>query len=140
MSIQTRVRANNTCTRRSIKLVDTLIEGQLIGDDFGSTTPLSGSGGATPSFTSGVVSNYGANGPIRRVVGSVYTDQAGTLQVEGSVNGTTWRNVGSSVAVTASTLQTFDQVVYHPLTRVVLTNTQSSAQTVLELSISTRPN
>lgn len=121
-------------------MTSNLIEGYAVVEDFGSSTPLTGSGGATPAFTSKVISNLGAYGPNRRVVGSVFMDQTGTLQVEGSYDGVHWRNVGSSVAVTASTLATFDQVIYHPLTRVVVTNTQSSGQTVLELSISTRPN
>lgn len=113
-----------------------LIDGVLVCDDFGSGTPL----GDSDVYTSPVISNYGANGPVRRVVGSVYTSHAGSLQVEGSYDGVNWRNVGSSVTVTATTLATFDSVVYHPLTRVVLTNGSGAAQTSLELSISTRPN
>jgi hypothetical protein len=117
-----------------------LIDSYVVAEDFGSSTPLAAVGSAPANaFTTGVISNYGANGAVRRVVGSVYTDQAGTVQVQQSTDGVTWHNLGSAVAIVASTLETFDQVVYAPLTRVVLTNTASSVQTVLQFSVSTRP-
>lgn len=103
---------------------------------FHSTTPLAGSGSAPANvFTSGVFTNENC----RRVTGSVFADQAGSLQLEGSDDGVNWENLGSAVAVSASTLATFDQVLYNGLTRAVYTNTAGTAQTIFRLYGYTNP-
>ena len=63
------------------------------------------------------------------------SDQSGSFQVQGSVDGTNYYNIGSSVAVTGGTTATLDQVVYSPFTRVVYTN-GGTPQTVFAFSVS----
>jgi len=88
--------------------------------------------GAGASYTSGsfTVSGYG------RIVGTVFADQAGTLYVEQSSDGTNW-DASASVSVSASTPTSFSVEVVAPTARVRYVN-GATAQTVFRLYVRAR--
>ena len=87
------------------------------------TTPLGASGSYTsPSFNTAGFS---------RITGGVFTDQAGTLQVQQSPDGTNW-DVISTLSVSANAGQGFEVAVVYPYGRIVYNN-GASAQTVFRL-------
>lgn len=77
-----------------------------------SSTPLAG------SATWSDILNVGRED---HVVGLIFTDQAGTLHIEQSTNGTNW-DLDETIAVVASTGQGFSKVVYAPFVRVRFVN------------------
>ena len=88
------------------------------------TSALAGSA----SFVSGRFSLAGYS----RITGSVYADQASKLQVEQSSDGTDY-DVSSTFQPSASVGFGFSVEVVAPYGRIVLTNSSSTAQTVLRL-------
>jgi hypothetical protein len=92
------------------------------------TTPL----GANGTYTSGslTVSGYG------RIVGTVFADQAGTLYIEQSSDGTNW-DASTSVSVSASTPTSFSVEVVAPTARVRYVN-GATAQTAFRLYVRAR--
>lgn len=85
--------------------------------------------GTNAVFTSAPIANLDS----RRLVGSVFADQAGTLAFSFSDDGTIWEPLATTVAVTANTYATFDQVIYGGLIRLVYTN-GAVANTVFRLT------
>lgn len=69
--------------------------------------------------------------PYKTIVGSVYSDQSGTLLVEQSWDNTNW-DVQSSISVTGGTGQGFDITIVAPKGRLSYTN-GTAAQTVFRL-------
>lgn len=67
-----------------------------------------------------------------RFIANAFADQAGTLVVQTSVDGTTWRQ-RASVAVSANAMSTVDIPITTPYARVAYTN-GATAQTVFELT------
>lgn len=55
------------------------------------------------------------------LTGSVFADQAGTLYIEQSADGTNW-DVSTSYAIVASTGRGFQEVILLPIIRVRYTN------------------
>jgi hypothetical protein len=95
-----------------------------------STTPL-GSAGVWTSDPFGSLM-------VKRLVGTVFADQSGTLKFQYSFDNVNWYDLSETVAVTASTIATFDQEVFAPVTRAVYTN-GGTAQTVFRISVSSSP-
>ena len=98
---------------------------------FTATTPLAAAG----VYTSPSITLSG-----RRIVGSVYSDQAGSFVVQGSDDGETWTTLPVAVfnstntgTVTAATMAVFDISLYTALTRIVYTN-GATLQTVFRFS------
>ena len=77
------------------------------------TTPLLTSG----VFTSGTL----ITDTYDRAVGSVFADQAGTLYVEQSFDGTNW-DISKSISVTASAGQAFSEELVAPYFRARYVN------------------
>jgi hypothetical protein len=92
------------------------------------TTPL----GANGTYTSGslTVSGYG------RIVGTVFADQAGTLYIEQSSDGTNW-DASTGVSVSAGTPASFSVEVVAPTARVRYVN-GATAQTAFRLYVRAR--
>ena len=67
-----------------------------------------------------------------KVRASVYADQAGTLAIQYSRDGSTWRT-STSQASTASTLITIESLASRRYARLAWTNTAGSPTTVCEL-------
>lgn len=67
--------------------------------------------------------NSGAKGADRadRITGSVFADQAGTVYIEQSANGTNW-DISTDYAVTASDGKGFSEEVLLPYVRIRYTN------------------
>ncbi len=72
-------------------------------------------------------------GVYDKIVGSVYADQTGTLDVNQSYDGKNW-DVQSNVTVSASTPTGFNIAVVAPYQQVVYTN-GSTAQTTFRLNV-----
>jgi hypothetical protein len=87
------------------------------------TTPITGSGTYTSSAIDGLT--------LRRVTGTVYADQAGTLNIQESKDGTTYRTI-TTQAITASTPYAFDAIFHSRYIRLNHVN-DAVAQTVFEL-------
>ncbi len=87
-----------------------------------STTAFLGSAG---TYT-GAAKTCGAYG---RIVGSIYSDQAGTAYIEQSQDGANW-DISQSVAITAATAANFSIEVQAPNCRLRIVN-GATAQTVL---------
>lgn len=68
-----------------------------------------------------------------KIVGSVFADQTGTLDVYQSYNGTDW-DVQSSITVSASTPTGFNISVVAPYAQLVYTN-GATAQTTFRLNV-----
>lgn len=73
------------------------------------------------------------------IVGSIFTDQPGTLLIEGTFEDPNsqyfsghW-DIQNSIAVVANTGQSISQQVVAPFARAVFTNTSATAQTVMRL-------
>jgi hypothetical protein len=81
---------------------------------FQTETVLAGSG----VYTSPIITNENA----RRLTGTCFANQSGSFVIQGSDDGTNWTPLASSTAVSASTLVTYDQILYNALTRAVYTN------------------
>lgn len=91
---------------------------------FLTTTVLAASGTYTSPSINGI--------QYRRLTGKVYTDQAGTLDLQHSDDGSTWDNL-TSISVAAATPTKFDEPIYAQYVRVVYTN-GATAQTAFRLS------
>lgn len=87
------------------------------------STPLAASGSYTSSAIDGLT--------LRRVTGTVYADQAGTLNIEESKDGTTYR-ITATQAITASTPYAFDAIFHSRYIRLNYVN-GASAQGAFEL-------
>lgn len=87
------------------------------------TTPITGSGTYASSAIDGLT--------LRRVTGTVYADQAGTLNIQESKDGTTYRTTVTQ-AITASTPYAFDAIFHSRYIRLNYVN-GAVAQTVFEL-------
>jgi hypothetical protein len=87
------------------------------------TTPITGSGTYTSSAIDGLT--------LKRVTGTVYADQAGTLNIQESKDGTTYRTTVTQ-AITASTPYAFDAIFHSRYIRLNYVN-GAVAQTVFEL-------
>lgn len=85
--------------------------------------------GANGAYTSDAV----VLGVYDKLVGSVYADQAGTLSIQQSYDGTNW-DVASDISVSASSGQGFDVAIVAPNQRLVYTN-GATAQTVFRLHL-----
>lgn len=72
-------------------------------------------------------------GPFDKIVGSVFADQTGTLDVNQSYDGTHW-DVQSSITVNASTPTGFNIAVVAPYAQLVYTN-GTTAQAVFRLNV-----
>jgi hypothetical protein len=87
------------------------------------TTPITGSGTYTSSAIDGLT--------LKRVTGTVYADQDGTLNIQESKDGTTYRTTVTQ-AITASTPYAFDAIFHSRYIRLNYVN-GAVAQTVFEL-------
>lgn len=67
------------------------------------------------------------------IVGSVFTDQAGTIYIEQSGDGGVTYDVQTSYTITASNGSGFKEDIVLPTWRVRFTNTAGSPQTVIRL-------
>jgi hypothetical protein len=84
--------------------------------------------GANASYTSAAVSV----GALDQLVGGVYSDQSGTLEIQQSPDGQNW-DVVSSIAYTGGTnTGGFEVDVVEPFARIVYVN-GATAQTVFRL-------
>src|SRR4051794_17050593 len=90
----------------------------------GSTTPLGGAG---------VWSDTLQAGREDQVVGIVFSDQGGTLNIEHSVDGTNWDVNDAPITVAGGTGQAFVRTVYGPFLRLRYVN-GATPQTVFRLS------
>jgi hypothetical protein len=86
--------------------------------------------GASATFT-GVTLNTGSQNSYLNHKATVYADQAGTLQLQQSVNGSTWRTT-KSVAVSAGSVVTLVDDLVYQYCRVVYVN-GATAQASFEL-------
>ena len=84
---------------------------------------------ASATYTSDTLSL----GSYDKIVGSVYADQTGTLDINQSFNGSDW-DVQSSITVSASTPTGFNVSVVAPYQQLVYTN-GATAQTVFRLNV-----
>lgn len=94
-----------------------------VANRFNTTTPL----GANGAWESAVFSCTG----YRRVVGRVFANQAGTLKIQHSEDGSQWDS--EDIAVTANTLVFFDKVLYLQFVKIRYEN-GATAQTTFRLS------
>jgi hypothetical protein len=101
----------------------------------GSTSPLllSGSPNSADTWTSQV----GLRERHDTVLGSIKTDQAGTLHVEQSLDGVNW-DFDTTVAVVANTGAQFNVTLVAPYWRLRMVNTAGSNQTFLRIAASTQ--
>ena len=107
------------------------INGFPVADEYGTaSTSLAGNA----AWTSVGIPSRNSEGMVRRLVGHVYATQAGSLQYQVSIDGVTWRSLGSATTVSGTTATSFDQVVYAPFSRFVYTNGSSSATATISLS------
>ena len=85
---------------------------------------------AGASYTSGSfnVLNF------KRVTGYVFMDQDGTLEIQESKDGSTWRTT-ETISVSASTVATFNHELLCEYVRFVLTNTGAAATTVMDFVV-----
>lgn len=90
----------------------------------GSTTPLP----AGNTYTS----RWNLSDIFANITGAVTADQAGSLFIDQSGDGTT-ADITQTIAVTANTVATFNVTLLLPYYRVRMTNTAGSAQTTLRL-------
>jgi hypothetical protein len=67
-----------------------------------------------------------------KIAGTVFSDQAGTLYIEQSSDGTNW-DVSTSYGITANDGKGFSEDLYAPYVRVRFTNTGGSTQTAFRL-------
>jgi hypothetical protein len=106
-------------------------------DPTSTNQPLTGSGGATPSWISGIIET----GNEGNLVGSVFTDQPGTLLIKGTFEDPNGRyfsghwDIQNSISVLASAGQSISEQVVAPFVQISFTNTSATAQTVLRLFI-----
>jgi len=91
---------------------------------FITTTALGVSGTYTSASIDGI--------QYRRLTGKVFADQAGTLEIHHSDDGTTWDTI-TSISVSASTPASFDEPIYTRYIRVNYVN-GTTAQTAFRLS------
>lgn len=91
---------------------------------FGITTPLAASASFTSATFDGIL--------YRRITGRVFADQAGTLNLQHSDDGTTWDTL-TSISVSANEPAKFDELIYCRYVRVNYVN-GATAQTVFRLS------
>lgn len=89
-----------------------------------STTPIA----ANATWNSGILSPDLAD----KIVGSVFADQAGTIYIEQSSDGSNW-DIATNYAVTASTGRGFSEEILLPYLRVRFVN-GASAQSVFRIS------
>lgn len=91
---------------------------------FSTTTALAASTAYTSASLDGI--------QYRRLTGRAFADQAGTLDLQHSDDGTTWDTL-TSISVAASTPVKFDEPIYTRYIRIVYTN-GATAQTTFRLS------
>lgn len=92
-------------------------------------TPAIANLAAAAVYTSGTIRTEDVN----HVRGKVFSDQTGTLALQQSDDGTTWDTL-TTLTITASTAQKFDEICYTNFMRLVFTNTGASTQTTFRLS------
>ena len=107
------------------------INGSIIADEYGTFSTAFASNGTWASTS---IPSRNSTGPIRRLVGSVYSTQSGSLQYQISNDGNTWYSLGSPTVVSATTATSFDQLVYAPFSRFVYTNGGTAATASISLS------
>src|ERR1017187_9526315 len=89
--------------------------GYELNADFGSTTPLADNGDTgLDTYTSAAISDYSDGKPVRYVLVAVKTDKAGTVTINGSVDGVNWDALNTASTIVASTLLLIEQKVYTP--------------------------
>lgn len=104
----------------------TVLKGSLVPQTL---TPTPAALAASATYTSDTLSL----GAYDKIVGSVFTDQTGTLDINQSYNGTDW-DVQSSITVNASTPTGYNIAVVAPYQQLVYIN-GATAQTVFRLNV-----
>jgi len=110
------------------------INGASVADEYG----VNGSIASSSTWNSASIPSRNAGGPLRRLVGHVYSSAAGSLQYQVSFDNVTWRSLGSATAVSATTVTSFDQPVYASFSKFVFTPTGGAAAATFVISLSPR--